>query len=40
MGLLDGALGDMAGALLGKQSGGVEQLLGGFLGASAPGGGS
>ncbi len=40
MGLLDGALGDLAGSLLGKQAGGVEQLLGGLLGTSAPGGGS
>lgn len=35
MGLLDGALGDMAGSLLGGKSGGVEQLLGGLLGNAA-----
>ena len=40
MGLLDGALGDMAGSLLGGKSGGVEQLLGGLLGNGAGKGGS
>jgi uncharacterized protein YidB (DUF937 family) len=39
MGLFDGALGDMAGSLLGGKSGGVEQLLGGLMGnTAAPGG--
>jgi len=39
MGLFDGALGDIAGSLLGGKSGGVEQLLGGLLGnTAAPGG--
>jgi uncharacterized protein YidB (DUF937 family) len=31
MGLLDGALGDMAGSLLGGQGGNAEQMLGGLL---------
>ncbi len=39
MGLFDGALGDMAGSLLGGKAGGVEQILGGLLGnTAAPGG--
>ncbi|QJR34031.1 YidB family protein [Gemmatimonas groenlandica] len=39
MGLFDGALGDMAGSLLGGKAGGVEQILGGLLGnTTAPGG--
>lgn len=40
MGLFDGALGDMAGSLLGGKAGGVEQLLGGLLGNSAAQGGT
>ena len=40
MGLFDGALGDMAGSLLGGKTGGVEQLLGGLLGNSAAPGGT
>lgn len=40
MGLLDGALGDLAGSLLGGKSGGIEQMLGGLLGNNAPGGAS
>ncbi|WP_310572023.1 YidB family protein [Gemmatimonas sp.] len=39
MGLFDGALGDMAGSLLGGKAGGIEQMLGGLLGnTAAPGG--
>ena len=40
MGLFDGALGDLAGSLLGGKSGGIEQMLGGLLGNTAPGGAS
>ena len=40
MGLFDGALGDMAGSLLGGKPGGVEQLLGGLLGNRASRGGT
>jgi len=40
MGLFDGALGDMAGSLLGGKAGGIEQILGGLLGNKAQGGAS
>lgn len=40
MGLFDGALGDMAGSLLGGKAGGIEQMLGGLLGNNAQGGAS
>ncbi|WP_373059737.1 YidB family protein [Gemmatimonas sp.] len=38
MGLFDGAMGDMAGSLLGGKAGGIEQMLGGLLGTKAQGG--
>ncbi len=40
MGLLDGALGDMAGSLLGGKAGGLEQVLGGLLSSKVAGGAS
>jgi len=40
MGLFDGALGDMAGSLLGGKAGGIEQMLGGLLGKNTQGGAS